>query len=51
MIDLPSARAGLWRTVCDDGFALAIALGAVAIAWTAAGILAGLALAVERIAA
>ena len=51
MIDLPPARAGFWRTVTDDGFALAIVLGSVALAWAAAGIIAAVALAVERIAA
>ena len=46
---LRSAPAGLWRTVTDDGFALAIVLGSVALAWLAAGALAGIILLVERV--
>lgn len=46
---LRSAPAGLWRTITDDGFALAIVLGSVAVAWAAAGIIAAVALTVERI--
>jgi hypothetical protein len=51
MTSLPSARAGLWRTLVDDGFALAIVAACVALAWIAAGILAVIIAAVERITA
>lgn len=36
MIDLPPARAGLWRTVTDDGFALAIVAACIVGAFSAA---------------
>lgn len=39
---LPSASAGIFRTLVDDGFALAIVLGSVALAWIAAGIIAAI---------
>lgn len=46
---LPSAPAGLWRTITDDGFALAIVLGSVTLVWALAGIIAAVALTAERI--
>ena len=49
MTDPLAAHAGLFHTLVDDGFALAIVLGSVALAWTAAGIIAAVALTAERI--
>lgn len=49
MIDPLVAHAGIWRTLCADGFALAIVAGCIALTWAAAGIIAAVALTAERI--